>query len=277
MVAGMTTPDATSSATTSSATTSSATIEIPVADGTTLPAYVARPARPASTVVIVAHELFGVTPQVRGVADDLAAAGYLAIAPEYYHRAASAGRWLERDAAGREEGFSYLGQLERQQAVDDTAACMRWASAEHGPVKTGMIGFSAGGHLAYLAACLLPIERTAVLYGGWLTVTDIPLSRPTPTVDLTPGISGRLLYLVGEDDFLIDAGQRQQIAQALRAAGTDHEVVSYPGAAHAFWWPGTAEFNRQARQDAWGRILALLADPGRAEPGPADPGITGQG
>lgn len=127
-----------------------------------------------------------------------------------------------------------------------------------------MIGFSAGGHLAYLAACLLPIDRTAVLYGGWLTSTDIPLSRPTPTLDLTPGISGRLLYLVGEDDFLIDAGQRRQIAQALRAAGTDHEVVSYPGAAHAFWWPGTPEFNQRARHDAWARILALLAAPGPA-------------
>jgi carboxymethylenebutenolidase len=158
MVAGMTTPDTTSgaipggamtsAAMTSAAMTSRATIEIPVTDGTTLPAYVAGPARPASTIVIVAHELFGVTPQVRGVADELAAAGYLAIAPEYYHRTAPAGRWLERDAAGRQEGFSYLGQLERQQAVDDTAACVRWATAEHGRVKTGMIGFSAGGHLA---------------------------------------------------------------------------------------------------------------------------------
>ena len=169
--------------------------------------------------MIVAHELFGVTPQVRGVADELAGAGYLAIAPEYYHRAAPAGRWLERDAAGREEGFGYLRQLERQQAVDDTAACMGWASAEHGCVRTGMIGFSAGGHLAYLAACLLPIDRTAVLYGGWLPGTDIPLSQPTPTLDLTPGISGRLLYLVGEDDFLIGADQRRQIAAGPAGGG----------------------------------------------------------
>jgi carboxymethylenebutenolidase len=260
MVAAMTTPDPSNG--TPGAATPSAAIEIPVTDGTVLPAYVAWPARPASTVVIVAHELFGVTPQIRGVADELASAGYLAIAPEYYHRAAPAGRWLERDEAGREEGFGYLRQLGRQHAVDDTAACMGWASARHGCVRSGMIGFSAGGHLAYLAACLLPIDRTAVLYGGWLTVTDIPLSQPTPTLDLTPGISGRLLYLVGEEDFLIDAGQRRQIAAALRAAGTSHEVVSYPGAAHAFWWPGTPEFNSRARADAWDRILALLASPG---------------
>jgi carboxymethylenebutenolidase len=36
-------------------------------------------------------------------------------------------------------------------------------------------------------------------------------------------------------------------------------VVSYPGAAHAFFWPGTAAFSQQARDDAWARVTALLA------------------
>jgi hypothetical protein len=53
-----------------------ATITIPVEDGTSLPAYLARPAaNPAPAGVIVAHELFGVNPDIRGVADDLARAG----------------------------------------------------------------------------------------------------------------------------------------------------------------------------------------------------------
>ena len=98
-----------------------------------------------------------------------------------------------------------------------------------------------------------------MLYGGWLPGTDIPMSRPTPTLDLTPGIAGQMLYLVGEDDALIDAGQRGQIRQALTAAGIDHELISYPGVAHAFFWPGTPAFSRPARDDAWARILALLA------------------
>jgi hypothetical protein len=50
-----------------------ATIKIPVEDFASLSAYLARPARaPASVGVIVAHELFGVNPDIRGVADDLA-------------------------------------------------------------------------------------------------------------------------------------------------------------------------------------------------------------
>jgi carboxymethylenebutenolidase len=191
-------------------TTDSATIQVAVADGTSMQAYLARPAaRQAPTGVIIAHELFAVNPDIRRVADDLAAAG--------------------------------------------------WLNEQPGIERVAMIGFSAGGHLSYLAACRLPISRTAVLYGGWLTSTDIPMSRPTPTIELTPGISGRLLYLTGEADALIGPGQRAQIRDALKAAGPGHEMVSYPGVAHAFFWPGTQAFSQQARDDAWSRIMALLA------------------
>jgi carboxymethylenebutenolidase len=104
------------------------TIQLSVADGTTMQAYLARPAAGhATTGVIVAHELFAVGPDIRRVADDLAGtgagagigtrvdagAGYLTIAPEFYHRDAPPGRWLDRDDAGREEGFRHLGRLTR--------------------------------------------------------------------------------------------------------------------------------------------------------------------
>ena len=239
------------------------TVSIPVSDGTVLPAYLARPAAApitgTDTGVIVAHELFGVNPGIQAVADDLAAAGFLAVAPEFYHRSAPAGRWLPRDDAGRTEGFGYLNELTRQQALDDTAAAIAWLRSQPGIERIAMLGFSAGGHLAFLAACSLDVDATAVLYGGWLTVADIPLSQPEPTLSLAPGIKGRVLYLVGEDDFLITAGQRAEIAAALSAAGPGHEVVSYPGVQHAFWWPGTPQYSEQARDDAWSRILALFA------------------
>ena len=143
------------------------TIKIPVEDGTSLPAYLARPATDATpTGVIVAHELFGVNPDIRGVADDLTRAGFLTIAPEFYHRDAAPGRWLERDDAGRQEGFGYLHRLRRDQALADVAASQQWLRSEPGIERVAMVGFSAGGHLSYLAACRLPVSLTAVLYGG---------------------------------------------------------------------------------------------------------------
>ncbi|HYZ55239.1 MAG TPA: dienelactone hydrolase family protein [Streptosporangiaceae bacterium] len=241
-------------------TITNATVQVSVADGTTMPAYLARPAAgEAPTGVIVAHELFAVNPDIRGVTENLAEAGYLTIAPEFYHRDAPPGHWLERDDAGRQKGFSLLHRLGREQALADAAAAIGWLRSRPAIERIAMIGFSAGGHLSYLAACRLPVSRTAVLYGGWLPTTDIPMSQPSPTLDLTPGISGRILYLVGEDDALIDAGQRGQIQNALRSAGIDHELISYPGTAHAFFWPGTPTFSPKARDDAWSRILTMLA------------------
>jgi carboxymethylenebutenolidase len=245
-------------------TTTSERIDLPVPDGTTLPAYLARPTvpqtgAPARTAVVVAHELFGVNPDIRAVADRLAGAGYLTLAPEFYHRDAAPGHWLERTDAGRQEGFTLLHRLGREQALADMTACLTWLGAQPGLERTAMIGFSAGGHLAYLAASRLPVSRTAVLYGGWLPSTDIPLSQPEPTLDLTPGITGRLLYLVGGDDTLIDAAQRKEISTALDRAGVDHELVVYPGVPHAFCWPGTPAYDPDAAEDAWARILDLLA------------------
>jgi carboxymethylenebutenolidase len=128
------------------------TIKIPVEDGTSLPAYLARPATdPAPAGVIVAHELFGVNPDIRGVADDLAGAGFLTIAPEFYHRDAAPGHWLERDDAGRQEGFGYLHRLRRDQALADVAASLQWLKSEPGIEQVAIVGFSAGGHLSYLA------------------------------------------------------------------------------------------------------------------------------
>src|SRR5258708_36316286 len=178
-----------------------APVKPPLPEGPTMPAYLASPAAGhAPTGVIVAHELFGVNPDIRGVADDLAEAGYLTIAPEFYHRDAQPGRWLERDDAGRHEGFHLLNRLQRHQALGDVTACISWLRSQPAIEKIAMIGFSAGGHLSYLAGCRLPITQTAVPYGGWLPTTHIPMSPPTPTPDPHPRNTRPILYPVRRED-----------------------------------------------------------------------------
>ncbi|OHV30105.1 MULTISPECIES: dienelactone hydrolase family protein [Pseudofrankia] len=235
-------------------------VEISVEDGTTMPAYCARPDGAFAPVgVVVAHELFGVNPDIRSVVDEIAAAGHVVLAPEFYHRDAEAGRYLSRDDAGRDEGFALLHKMTRAGAVADVRAAVSVLADRYAVREAAIVGFSAGGHLAYLAAATLPIARAAILYGGWLPSTDIPLSQPEPTLDLTPGISGELLFIVGGDDFLIGSDQVDKISAALRLAEVRHEMVIYPGVQHAFFWPDTPAFDRDARDDATRKILALLA------------------
>jgi carboxymethylenebutenolidase len=234
-------------------------VEIPIADGTSMPAHLAKPngvVRPVG--VVVAHELFGVNPDIAGVVQRLAHTGFVAVAPELYHRAAQPGRWLARDDEGRREGFALLDTVTRKTAVADVAGAVDYLRDNYGVAEVAMLGFSAGGHVAYLCACLLPISQAAILYPGWLTSSDVPLSQPTPTIELTAKITGRLLVLLGEDDAIIDAPQRQAIRAALDRAGVIHEVVSYPATQHAFFWPNTPAFNEAARDDAWERILVFL-------------------
>ncbi|MCK9895822.1 dienelactone hydrolase family protein [Frankia sp. AgB32] len=109
----------------------------------------------------------------------------------------------------------------------------------YGVEEAAVVGFGVGGHLACLAATALPITRAAIVYGDWLPSTDIPLSQPEPTLELTPGIRGELIFLVGGDDFLIGSDQAERISAALRASDVRHEVVVCPGVGHAFFWRGT--------------------------------------
>lgn len=221
--------------------------------------YVARPVGTGwYPGVVVGHQLFGVDQPVRRFARRLAGAGFTAVVPDLYHRDAP-GVELPTDDDGRRRGFELLHRLRREEVVRDVAAAMRYLRETPGTRRrVGMVGLSMGGHVAYLAACRLDLAATAVLFPGWLTGTEIGLSQPEPTVTLTPGITGRVLLLVGADDQVVPAADREQIAEELGSAGVDHELVVYPDTPHAFLLDGAPTYRADAADDAWKRILALL-------------------
>lgn len=244
------------------------TVEIAVGDGTTMSGYVARPTGPGPHPgVVVGMELFGLSAHVREVCEQLAGLGFVALAPDLYHRAA--GVELAEDAAGRERGFQLLHQQTREQVLRDIAAAITRLHAD-GSAAVGMLGLSVGGHVAYLAATEFDLPAVAVVYGGWLPTTDIPLGRPEPTLTRTPQITGRLLILVGEHDQVVPPEHRREIAQALRAAGVRHKIVEYPGGAHGFLSDRRATYNPTAAHDAWQRLQDLLTTELSIRPGEAD-------
>ncbi len=235
----------------------SESVRIEMAGAPAMGGYLARPAgAPATGGVLVGMELFGVSAHVRDVCDELASRGLAALAPDFYHRVAPSVE-LPADDAGRARGLALLARLTRDDAVGDARAAVRFLES-HGPLLS-MVGLSVGGHLAYLAATRLPIPVVVVAYGGWLTGTDIPLSRPTPTVDATPGITGRVLLLLGGDDPRIGPPVRLRLGDALLEACVDHEIVTYPGVVHGFLCDPAA-------RDAWRRIHAALEEAQPATP-----------
>lgn len=234
------------------------TVHIPVPVAAPMPGYLAQPATAKpSGAVIVGMELFGISAHVRDVCDRLARLGYLAIAPDLYHRSAP-GIELPENEQGRARGFQLLAQLTRRHVLTDISATIDYVAGYATPLA-GMVGLSVGGHIAYLAAAHLDLPATAIFYGGWIPTTDISISQPDPTIDATASITGRVQMFVGNEDSLIPPDHRRQIADALRAAHVEHELIEYPQAGHGFLSDRRPSYDPSAAHDAWTHLTRFLA------------------
>ena len=238
------------------------TVFIETSDGM-MDGWLAVPESPVRGAVILCPEIFGVTVKTRRAAADIAEKGYAVLAVNLFYRAAPRVE-LADDDAGRARGLDLLQGLERGPVLADLEAAIADLKARRlSPSGVAVIGFSSGGHIAYLAAAKLDIRLAVSFYGGWITTTDIPLSRPEPTIQLTPEMGRRgvrLLYFVGDRDFLITSAHCAQIERALTENGVRHEVTVYPGASHAFLFEGGELYDPAASSDAWKRTFTALAE-----------------
>ncbi|WP_433601899.1 dienelactone hydrolase family protein [Nocardia sp. CA-135953] len=234
-------------------------------DGSSLTGYLARPEGDSTfPAVLVGAELWGLTEDARRIVDRVAELGYVAFVVNVYHRSGpeTAAGLAETDE-NRTRAFGLLGELTRDGVEADFRAAIAYAR-EHGGAtdKTGVLGFSLGGHLAYFAATRLDLDAAAIFYPGWLTTAGTALSRPESLLAATENIAKgdvRLLLFFAELDHVIDAEQREQVEAALNQAGVRHESVVYPGAKHAFFFPGREPYDEAAAADSWQRTADLFA------------------
>lgn len=149
----------------------SETMQLTAADGFRFPAYVARPQGVARGAVVVVQEIFGVNDHIRAVADGYAAAGYLAVAPDAFHRA-KPGVQLGYSPEDIQAGIALKAQVEGLPApgvMPDLQAAVDFAAA--GGAKVGMVGYCWGGLLTWRSAALLRgLSAAAPYYGGGMTV-----------------------------------------------------------------------------------------------------------
>jgi carboxymethylenebutenolidase len=236
-------------------------IEIPVQGGGRMGGYLARPAdgerRPA---VLVFMEIFGINSHIRDVTERVAREGYVALAPDYFHRTGP-GVEYGYDDEGMAKGMALLNQLEADEMIADaraSLAALRARDDVRGD-RIGAMGFCIGGHMTYLTACATDVRAAASFYGGGIAAPRGPGGAPA-TVSRTDQIRGRILCLFGAQDSLIPPDQVETIQDALRQAGTRHEVVVYPGADHGFFCDQRASYQKEAAANAWERVKALFAE-----------------
>lgn len=227
--------------------------------GAPMGGYLARPSgggdRPA---VIVWMEIFGVNAHIRDVTERVAREGYVAIAPDFFHRTLP-GVELGYDEEGMAKGMTGLAPLDADEMIADQAAAIAYLRSLDGTTdKIGVMGFCIGGHMTYLTACEHDIAAAASFYGGGIAAPQGPGGKAS-TTSRTSAIKGKILCLFGGDDALIPPDQVETIRGALEAANTRHEVVVYEGADHGFHCDQRATFHQHARDDSWSRVKQLFA------------------
>jgi len=234
-------------------------VQIPQ-DGGSFGGYLARPAGDeALPAVIVYMEIFGVNSHIRDVTDRVAREGYVAIAPDYFHRTGP-GIELGYDDAGMAGGMKLLGQLKADEMIADaeaTLAYLRGRPDVEGD-RIGAMGFCIGGHMTYLTACTTDVKVSAPFYGGGIAAPKGPGGAPS-TVSRTPGIKGAILCLFGGKDALIPPDQVETIRKAIADAGVRGECVVYPDADHGFHCDQRGTFHEASSKDAWKRVTELFA------------------
>lgn len=228
-------------------------------DGTTFDAYLAAPKGPNKTgrMIVVCQEIFGVNRHIQNVCHRVAAKGWLAVAPDLYHRTVKR-LDLGYDAAGVAEGRKHKDASTPDGWAAYINACIDYFAADKfWQVKgVGVVGFCHGGHVAFFAGTLPRVKACACFYGG-----GIGAPRPDggpPTADLAPKLKARMLMLYGGKDAAIPQTQVEYVRGKLEQSKVQHEIVIYPDAEHGFACDERASFNKAASDDAWKRTFELF-------------------
>ena len=219
-------------------------------DGRSVETFVVYPeSKDKRPVVLVIHEIFGMTDWVQDLADQVAAAGYIAVAPDLLSGMGPNGGRSSSFAEGKTmEAVSHLNP-------DQVTADLN-AAADYGlklPASNGKLfvgGFCWGGGQTFRFATNRGDLAAAFVFYG-----------PPPDKDAMAHIKAPVYGFYAGDDARIGATVPATIEQ-MKAAGKPYEPVTYDGAGHGFMRAGEApdanDANRKARTDAWTRWKSLL-------------------
>jgi carboxymethylenebutenolidase len=201
--------------------------------------------------VIVIHENKGLTDWVRGVTDQLAEAGYIAIAPDLLSGTGPNGGKTS-DFPSEDAAREAIGKLEVDQVQSDLNAVADYVKklpASNGNIAVG--GFCWGGGQTLRFATRRPDLKGAFVFYGTYSHTKEEIAK----------INAPVYGFYGGDDERINATIPDTTA-AMKEAGKTYEPVTYAGAGHGFMRsgedPAGTEPNKKARTEGWERWKGLL-------------------
>lgn len=227
-------------------------IDIAVPDHKTpLKSYIVYPERAdKAPVVIVIHEIFGESDWIRSVADQLAADGFIAIAPDMLSGHGKDGGGTD-SLGGRDEVTKAIRGLKQPEVIEDVNAVRDYGlklPAASG--KTATIGFCWGGGQSFAYAAAQPKLDAAVVYYG-----------TPPSQDAMEKITAPVLGLYGGSDARVTSTVKPTEAQ-MKQLGKSYAPHVFDGAGHGFLraQDGQNGANQKAADEAWPETITFLRE-----------------
>jgi carboxymethylenebutenolidase len=226
-------------------------VTIPVEDGTAMNGYLAAPAAPGPhAAVFVIQEIFGVNAHVRDVTERFARAGYLALAPEIFHRFAPGHQGSYDDIPGN---IALTSKLTPDGVAADLAAAHAWLAARTDvrPGRIAAVGYCLGGRLAFVANAALPLGAAVSYYGGGIATNHL---------EFAGALHGPQLLVWAGNDPWIPPADRDRVRDAVRDAGKRYVNVEFSGVNHGFFCEARSDYDAGASRQAWALTLAFLEE-----------------
>jgi len=226
-------------------------VDIKNGSGPAIHSFVVYPERSTKApVVIVIHEIFGLSDWVRGVADQLAKEGFIAIAPDFLSgHGPKGGGSAELGSDGSTKEIGKVTEADRNQILDAALAYGKTLPSSNG--KTATIGFCWGGGTSFAFALRQPALDAAVSYYG-------PMPSDPAAYASAKG-KAPILGLYGGNDARVDANI--PVAEAeLKKLGVNYNPNVFEGAGHGFLRQqnGQNGANMKASEQAWPKTLGFL-------------------
>jgi carboxymethylenebutenolidase len=218
--------------------------------------YEARPDGQPRGGLVVIQEAFGVNEHIEDVTGRAAEAGYLAVAPDLFHRTGG--------------GTVPYGQFEKviekfqgitgDEAilVDVDAALDHLRAAGLADSQIGIVGFCFGGRVTFLVALRRAIGAAIGFYGGGIVTGRFP--QFPPLVDEVAQLQTPWLGLFGDQDAMIPVDGVEALRDSLGEVDVNTMIVRYPEAGHGFHCDQRADYHEESAKDGWDRTLAWFSD-----------------
>jgi carboxymethylenebutenolidase len=225
-------------------------VELAVADGTRMSAYVARPEQGGPHPgILLFQEAFGVNRHIRNVSERLAAEGYVVLAPELFHRTAPPG------FAGSYSDFAAV--MPHYQAVTTETAEMdirsghEWlrSNTQVKANEISSVGFCMGGRVSFLANSVVPLRGAVSFYGGGIA---------PGLLDRASKVQATSLLIWGGLDKHITPEHRKAVTEALSAQQKIYVNVEFSHADHGFFCDERASYEPRSARQAWALTLEFL-------------------